>query len=183
MDTSKRGISELPGSGGTRSTRPRGAATVVGRPNPPRAGATLVGGTDEEMDKTNIFLGNWRIVETELWDLDDLDLVTPATLSLNPNHQGHIAFIAVEGQLDYRVVVRDGLPAIEFSFEGFDEGDEVMGRGWAVLDGEHLHGRLFFHQGDDSSFVDEREHKDNSRKAPANKRLQPTAPMKQKRRG
>jgi len=135
------------------------------------------------MDKTNIFLGNWRIVETELWDLEDLDLVTPATLSLNPRHQGHIAFIAVEAQLDYRVVVRDGLPAIEFSFEGFDEGDEVMGRGWAVLDGERLRGRLYFHQGDDSSFVAEREHKGTSRKAPANKRLQPTAPTKRKRRG
>lgn len=135
------------------------------------------------MDKTNIFLGNWRIVETELWDLDDLDLVAPATLSLNPNHQGRIAFIAVDGQLDYRVVVRDGLSAIEFSFEGFDEGDEVMGRGWAVLEGERLRGRLFFHQGDDSSFVAEREHTRRSRKSPANKRLQPTAPMKRKRRG
>jgi len=135
------------------------------------------------MDKTNIFLGNWRIVETELWDLDDLDLVSPARLSLNPNHHGHLAFLAVEGQLDYRVVVRDGLPAIEFSFEGFDEGDEVMGRGWAVLDGEHLHGRLFFHHGDDSSFIAEREHKDRSGKALANRRLQPTAPTKRKRRG
>ncbi len=111
------------------------------------------------MDKTNIFLGNWRIVETELWDLDDLDLVTPATITLNQNDQGHIAFIAVEGELDYRVLIRDGLPAIEFSFEGFDEGDEVMGRGWAVLDGERLRGRLFFHQGDDSSFIAERQQK------------------------
>jgi hypothetical protein len=134
------------------------------------------------MDKTKIFLGNWRIVETELWDLEDLDLVTPATLSLNPNHQGRIAFIAVEGQVDYRVVVRDGLPAIEFSFEGFDEGDEVMGRGWAVLEGERLRGRLFFHQGDDSSFVAEREDKGRSRRSPANKRLHPTAPRATARR-
>ena len=109
--------------------------------------------------------------------------MTPATLTLNLNHQGHIAFIAVEGQIDYRVLVRDGLPAIEFSFEGFDEGDEVMGRGWAVLDGARLHGRLYFHQGDDSSFIAEREHKDRSRKGLANKPLQPTAPTERKRRG
>ena len=115
------------------------------------------------MTKTNVFLGNWRIVDTELWDLDDLDVFTPARLSLRANHEGQIAFIAVEGQLDYRVVVRDGLPAIEFSFEGFDEGDEVMGRGWAVLEGERLKGRLFFHQGDDSSFVAEREQTAKSR--------------------
>lgn len=136
------------------------------------------------MDKTNIFLGNWRIVETELWDLDDLDLVTPATITLNQNDQGHIAFIAVEGELDYRVLIRDGLPAIEFSFEGFDEGDEVMGRGWAVLDGERLRGRLFFHQGDDSSFIAERQQKGRLRtKGLANRRLQPTAPTRRKRRG
>ena len=102
--------------------------------------------------------------------------MTPATLSLNPDHQGHIALIAIEGQIDYRVVVRNGLPAIEFSFEGFDEGDEVMGRGWAVLDGERLRGRLFFHQGDDSSFIAERQQKGRLRTkglAP-NKTLQPT---------
>jgi hypothetical protein len=50
------------------------------------------------MDKANMFLGNWRIVETELWDLDDLDLVTPATLSLGSKHQGQIAFIAIVGR-------------------------------------------------------------------------------------
>ena len=123
-------------------------------------------------------------METELWDLDDLDLVTPATLALNLNHQGHIAFIGVEGELDYRVLVRDGLPAIEFSFEGFDEGHEVMGRGWAVLDGDRLRGRLFFHQGDDSSFIAERQQRDRSRtKGLANRRLQPTPPTKRKRRG
>jgi hypothetical protein len=135
------------------------------------------------MDKTNVFLGNWRIVETELWELEDLDLVTPATLTLRRNHQGHIAFIAVEAEVDYRVVVRDGLPAIEFSFEGFDEGDEVAGRGWAVLEGERLRGRLFFHQGDDSSFVAEREDTRKSGKIPVSKRLQPTAPTKRKRGG
>lgn len=116
------------------------------------------------MAKARTIIGNWRIVETELWDLDDLDTVTPARLSLNRNHEGHLSFIAVEAQLDYRVVVRDGLPAIEFSFGGFDEGDAVMGRGWAVLDGERLRGRLFFHQGDDSSFLAVRQHEATSRR-------------------
>jgi hypothetical protein len=50
------------------------------------------------------------------------------------------------------------------------------------LDGGRLRGRLFFHQGDDSSFVAEREHKVKSREAPA-KRWQPTVPMERKRRG
>ena len=100
----------------------------------------------------------------ELWDDDALDLVAPASLSIKTNRQGRIAFIAVEAQIDYRVVSRDGLPAIEFSFQGFDEGDEVSGRAWAVLEGEQLRGRLFFHMGDDSSFVARREVKGRSRR-------------------
>ncbi len=42
---------------------------------------------------------------------------------------------------------------IFFEWTGFDEGDEVSGRGWARLDGKSkLVGRLFFHMGDDSEF-------------------------------
>ena len=125
------------------------------------------------MNSMKVFLGNWRIIETELWEREDLNMVAPATLSLNPKGVGQIAFIAIEAQLDYRVVMRDGLPGVEFSFQGFDEGDEVTGRGWAILQGEQLRGRLFFHQGDDSSFVARRE---QHRKSLANRRLQPTAP-------
>ena len=98
----------------------------------------------------------------ELWDRQDLDLIAPATLSINRDQQGWIAFIAVEAHIDYRVAVRDGHPAIEFSFQGTDEGDEVSGRAWAVLEGERLRGRLFFHMGDDSSFIAERQHKGKS---------------------
>jgi hypothetical protein len=48
---------------------------------------------------------------------------------------------------------RDGSPAIEYSWEGTDEGDHVSGRGWAVLraDGS-LSGRIYFYRGDESSF-------------------------------
>ncbi|MBI1865718.1 MAG: hypothetical protein HYR98_08350 [Nitrospirae bacterium] len=124
------------------------------------------------MGSAKTLLGNWRIIETELWDCEDLDLHTQAMLSLKPKGVGRLVFIAIEAQLDYRVVMRDGLPGIEFSFHGFDEGDEVIGRGWAILKGEQLQGRLFFHQGDDSSFVAQRQ---PNRKSPANIGLQPTA--------
>jgi hypothetical protein len=136
------------------------------------------------MPKRNIFLGDWRIVETELWEVEDLDLATPATLSLNTNDEGHLALIAVQAQLDYRVATRDGLPAVEFSFHGFDEGDEVMGRGWAVLEDGRLRGRLFFHQGDDTAFAAERADKARSRttRRPANTALHRTARSSQTRR-
>ena len=57
--------------------------------------------------------------------------------------------------MDYRPGERDGLPAIEFSFDGTDEGDRISGRGWAVL-ADTLRGRLFFHDGDESAFRAER---------------------------
>jgi hypothetical protein len=34
-----------------------------------------------------------------------------------------------------------------------DEMDPRTGRGWAVLQGDELHGIVFFHQGDESAFV------------------------------
>lgn len=98
-------------------------------------------------------LGTWRIVETDLWDVDDLDVMDPAHLTLEPKGHGRLGLLAIEADLDYRVVQREGLPAIEFSFEGFDEGDQISGRGWAILDGEQLRGHLFIHQGDDSGFT------------------------------
>jgi hypothetical protein len=127
------------------------------------------------MDNTSAFLGNWRIIETELWELEDLDLATPAILKLSRNHDGYIAFIALEAEVDYRVVVRDGRPAIEFSFDGFDECDRVAGRGWAVLEDDCLRGRLFFHQGDDSAFVARQKGTRRPRRVPANRALHPTA--------
>ena len=42
----------------------------------------------------------------------------------------------VSRRRDGRSVERDGRPAVEFSFEGSDEGDRVSGRGWAIPDGE-----------------------------------------------
>lgn len=111
-------------------------------------------------------LGAWRIVETELWDVDDLDLMEPAHMTLKPRGHGRLGLLAIEAELDYRVVQREGLPAVEFSFEGFDEGDRISGRGWATLDGEQLRGRLFFHQGDDSGFTARRSERLARRRRP-----------------
>ena len=97
--------------------------------------------------------GTWRIVETELWDRKDLDDFTQAHLTLGSDNLGELAFLYVSADVDYRVVERDDLPAVEFSFNGFDELDPISGRGWAVLHGSELRGRLFFHRGDDSAFV------------------------------
>lgn len=87
------------------------------------------------------------------WDRDAIDLVAPGYLEFARGGTGQFGFIAVRGWLDCRPVERDGRPGVEFTWEGSDEGDQVSGRGWAVLvDGDTIEGHLFFHLGDDSSF-------------------------------
>ena len=51
---------------------------------------------------------NWRIVEMELWDPEDVDLVGPAFIEFRANGQGEFQFIAVRGFMDVRHGGRDG---------------------------------------------------------------------------
>ncbi|WP_239342330.1 hypothetical protein [Frankia sp. CiP3] len=100
-----------------------------------------------------VLAGRWRIVEMDLWNQDVIDLVGPGFIELTEDGTGEFGFIAVRGWMDCRTSKRDGRPFVEFSWQGNDEGDEVCGRGWAVLgDDDALTGHLFFHQGDDSGF-------------------------------
>ena len=97
--------------------------------------------------------GRWAIEEMDLWDRDALDLVQPAFIEFGRDRAGSFGFIAVEGWLDCHEAQIDGKPGIEFSWQGYDDGDQVSGRGWAVRgDDGCLRGHIFFHQGDDSGF-------------------------------
>lgn len=100
--------------------------------------------------------GRWRIVETELWDREDLDLVAPAFIEFQPDRTGSFGLIAVSRRIDWRSE-GIGCSVVEFSWEGTDEGDHVSGRGSAALqeDGA-LDGRIYFHLGDASGFRAER---------------------------
>jgi hypothetical protein len=87
------------------------------------------------------------------WERDAIDLVEPGFIEFRAGGTGQFGFIAVQGWLDCRPAARDGRPGVEFSWEGVDEGDQVSGRGWAVLaDEATIDGHLYFHLGDDSSF-------------------------------
>ncbi|GHF98336.1 hypothetical protein GCM10017567_11270 [Amycolatopsis bullii] len=87
------------------------------------------------------------------WDREAIDLVEPGFIEFAEDGTGQIGFIAVAGQLDCRASERDGSPGVEFTWAGVDEGDQVSGRGWAVLVADDtIEGHLFFHLGDDSSF-------------------------------
>ncbi len=101
-----------------------------------------------------VFEGAWRITEMELWDREAIDLLGPGYFRFDLDGTGECQFIAVRGGLDCRYGERDGQPLVEFSWQGDDDGTEVCGRGWAVIEVDgRLNGRIFFHDGDDSSFV------------------------------
>lgn len=110
---------------------------------------------DQETDPA--FLGSWRITEMEVWDQDAFDLLGPAHFTFEKNALGNFRFIAVEGDMDCRFGEKDGKPLVELSWNGADENDPACGRGWAVIDGDTMTGRIFIHRGDDSAFTAKRQ--------------------------
>jgi hypothetical protein len=107
-----------------------------------------------KIDRDNPFIGYWRITDMELWDQEARDLVVPAHVTITADGDSEFQFIAVIGFMDCIFGQRDGLPAVEFSWQGEDESDEALGRGWAVLEKPDLmRGRIFFHHGDNSAFT------------------------------
>jgi len=97
------------------------------------------------------FVGRWRIVEMEQWDQEFVDLVSPGHITFTPDGRGELHFGAVDLTLDWRAAASAN--RVDFSFEGFDEGDEVSGKSWAVVNGGELTGWFAFHLGDESGFV------------------------------
>jgi hypothetical protein len=116
------------------------------------------------------FLGAWRITEMEVWDQDAFDLLGPAHFTFEQDALGNFRFIAVEGDMDCRFGNREDKPLVEFSWNGADENDPACGRGWAVVDGDKMTGRIFLHRGDDSAFTAKRKETTRPPRAPARKR-------------
>jgi len=98
--------------------------------------------------KRNSFIGTWRIVWMEGWDQDYVDMEIPGYISFEKNNIGYFQFGLVQGQMDYRVNAN----RVEFTWSGFDEGDEMSGRGYAEIENHELRGHFYIHLGDDSAF-------------------------------
>jgi len=95
----------------------------------------------------SLFVGRWRIFESDLWDTDFLDLVEPAYVRFDANGLGEFKFGCVSGCMDCEYA-HDGA---SFTWAGFDEMDEANGDGDANLDEDGiLTIELSFHQGDDA---------------------------------
>ena len=97
------------------------------------------------------FTGRWRIVSMSAWDKDFIDEEEEGYFEFGALGGGEFHFGFVHGNLDGKPTIRDGEPAVEWTWDGNDEMDSAQGRGWAVVRG--LHGMIFFHGGDDSEFV------------------------------
>lgn len=92
-------------------------------------------------------IGQWRIVEADLWDRGYLDLGQPAKLVIRADGYGEIAFGAMQATLDLEY----GRSTIFFTWEGFDEMDEVRGSGSAELqDDGSLEIDFAYHHGDEA---------------------------------
>jgi hypothetical protein len=101
---------------------------------------------------------SWRIVHTEVWRRDVLDLLQIAFFRFDEDSVfGEFGLVALGGGLHCYHGQRDGKPLVDFSWNGDDDGRPKNGRGYAMLESDgKLHGRLYIHQGDDSGFVAER---------------------------
>lgn len=130
--------------------------------------------TERMVKRGRLVEGRWRILETDMWDQEALDLVVPAHITFTCNGLGDMQLIAIGASIDYRVEERDGAPMVEFSWSGFDEMDPMSGRAWATVDGDTMRGKLFIHQGDESSFTAKRE-RAGREVSGANRPLQPPA--------
>ena len=99
----------------------------------------------------NLFAGRWRITWMSEWDQDYVDMDVSGHFTFGAGRSGSFQFGMVQGQMDCKFDPTQSLQ-VEFTWHGFDEGDEITGRGRAaIVDGE-LHGHIFIHLGDDSSF-------------------------------
>ncbi len=90
------------------------------------------------------------------WDYDYLSMLDPPELEISSDGSGSIRFGALEGVLD--VMSDEWRPddILQFTIVGSDEGDEIFGRGCAMIRDELLMGRIAFHQGEVSDFEAER---------------------------
>lgn len=101
--------------------------------------------------KQNPFASPWRIVWMSDWDQDCVDMEVPGHITFGTGRSGSFQFGMVQGQMDCQIDKRQD-QRIEFTWHGFDEGDELTGRGHAEIVDCELQGHLYIHLGDDSAF-------------------------------
>ena len=104
------------------------------------------------MKTRKAYTGIWRITDMSTWGKDFIDLVAPGHIQLKSDGTGTLAFGAVQADMDCRIENIGTKERLSFSFEGWDEGDDISGRGWAEISEDKMSGWFGFHMGDDTTF-------------------------------
>ena len=123
-----------------------------------------VGLFDTEPSKPSPFGGRWRITSMEMWSQDVVDAEVQGFVEFGPDGSGSFQFAYVSGDIDYRDGTRHGKPSVEWSWDGNDEMDPAKGSGWAVIDGDKIHGVIAIHHADHSKFEAIRKEQTSSKK-------------------
>jgi len=93
--------------------------------------------------------GWWRIVDSDMWDREALELLGPALLSLG-TEDDRLRMIAILARVQPRPTKR----GVSFTWEGADEFDPISGTGTAsVAKDGRLKGRIRIKDGDETTFV------------------------------
>ena len=74
-------------------------------------------------------IGHWRIIEADLWDRSYLNLDGPATLTIDAQGDGEIAFGALQASLE----IGFSPSMVFFTWAGADDMTQVTGEGSAEL--------------------------------------------------
>lgn len=99
----------------------------------------------------NKFIGKWKIVEMDGWDLKAIDLVEPGYFQFDGQTRGSLHFICIYADISY--ALGSGNKKAVFSFHGDEEGNDISGRGWATIKKNELHGHIYINHGDESGFI------------------------------
>ena len=73
-----------------------------------------------------------------MWDQDFIDMEIEGHFTFEKDEIGYFQFGLVQGRIDYRIEKVGKIERLEFSWEGQDENDEALGRGWAVIKNDHI---------------------------------------------
>ena len=102
---------------------------------------------DTEENPESRLVGRWRIITADIWDIDYLDLVGPAQLTIRDDGAGEISFGALHAHLDCAY----SRNIVNFDWSGADEMDEVRGEGSAeLLDDGMIEIEFRYDQGDEA---------------------------------
>ncbi len=97
-----------------------------------------------------LLIGKWQIVKADLWERDHLDLCEPAQITIGKDGHGEISFGAMQAGLELEY----SQSMVFFTWQGFDEMDEVHGSGNAeLLDDGTIEIKFAYHNGDEATLI------------------------------